>query len=1067
MEPSAAAPFPGGNEAADNRSGDDVPKKAARQSADVGRDSFDERIRRKADSGGKPAVPPAGAATESFEARLRRKADSGGTPAWSTADAVRESFEERVRRKADSEGKPAPPADAEAEAARTRFEARLRRKGKADSGGKPALPPADAAREGFEARLRRKADAGAVGRPATQPMSSPAAAAPAAKSDSSDHGAATNCDGIADEAKESFDQEGHRNLIEEWEGNFTNTITFPTDTETATCQANEGRVENPSAGDDIVNLGEWKERFHKALNDLHHMEQEHGEQLSLPASDPRVVKVIQKLSFLDVHMRSSVRENSLGSMQFDAREDSPLLGDDEQINPENSTAKEDDEVSVKGNASTEGEGLHVHSSSSLPPGAASRDEEGSTILLDDDADGNGPQPGTISDEITRSSHNHMGSALVSWDSPETCRQTEEVDQGTTRNQPRRSGGQWRSITSSAAAARSFSHGASVLRRLASSVYVVRATLVEEDRPDVDDAEVVGEVYMAEHVGFWDHRKAKRLACVMCALVSLLIVSLSFILTGVIDVGGPSVEDDARPPAQPSSSPTFDPRPTLEVVQERGFVRCGLDGVTMEIGGMKEDLCRSVAAVVVGNPDNFEKVEVTGSSRWNVLQNRDIDVLIYADTHTVVREVRESSSGFGFAFSSPYNYDGLIYSGNSTFVKCAEEHKRYKECSSISICVYKASTHYELLRMSFPSEYFKLVSSYAEMLDMLLNDTCNVVAEDKGFLHGGLPDIFVARDRGFVEGGKMMTKEPLAMVTRNTDMEWSDAVNWVLQALIYGEEQGLTRDSSRCQIGANLDLQSASDLDFMNAVHCVGNYAEQHDRKKRGMNQINNGTGMVFAIPFGNLDQDEITDLPSDSMLAKVMNKGSFNCGVVVPDGFAGNVMESDGLVGMSVDYCRTLSAALFTGDSNNINFITLQETKDSPYADLANGTIDVLVGGKLQRKYDFGLPPLFRGLQYSTSYYFGDEAATDDVSFYSMATRQEDVLFDSFVNMVVLATIFADENGITKEESRRMPLVSIFGPKLYWSLRDAISYSGSYDKLYRKHFGSVFQSGYIEQFSEE
>ncbi|KAL7538347.1 hypothetical protein ACHAXR_008492 [Thalassiosira sp. AJA248-18] len=35
-----------------------------------------------------------------------------------------------------------------------------------------------------------------------------------------------------------------------------------------------------------------------------------------------------------------------------------------------------------------------------------------------------------------------------------------------------------------------------------------------------------------------------------------------------------------------------------------------------------------------------------------------------------------------------------------------------------------------------------------------------------------------------------------------------------------------------------------------------------------------------------------------------------------------------------------------------------------------------------------------------------------------------------------------------------MPLVSVFGSDLNWALRDAIAYSGSYEQIYKNHFGS-------------
>ena len=68
------------------------------------------------------------------------------------------------------------------------------------------------------------------------------------------------------------------------------------------------------------------------------------------------------------------------------------------------------------------------------------------------------------------------------------------------------------------------------------------------------------------------------------------------------------------------------------------------------------------------------------------------------------------------------------------------------------------------------------------------------------------------------------------------------------------------------------------------------------------------------------------------------------------------------------------------------------------------------------------------------------------MSFFSLATREDDVLFSSFVNFIVMATIYAQEKGIKREESKEN-----------WVLRDAIAYIGSYDQIYTKHFGDVLE----------
>lgn len=73
------------------------------------------------------------------------------------------------------------------------------------------------------------------------------------------------------------------------------------------------------------------------------------------------------------------------------------------------------------------------------------------------------------------------------------------------------------------------------------------------------------------------------------------------------------------------------------------------------------------------------------------------------------------------------------------------------------------------------------------------------------------------------------------------------------------------------------------------------------------------------------------------------------------------------------------------------------------------------------------------------------------MSFFALATR-EDSPFSSFVNCVVVATIYAKVNGITKARNEDMPLLSLFGNDLRWMLRDSISYLGGYDEILAKNF---------------
>ena len=168
---------------------------------------------------------------------------------------------------------------------------------------------------------------------------------------------------------------------------------------------------------------------------------------------------------------------------------------------------------------------------------------------------------------------------------------------------------------------------------------------------------------------------------------------------------------------------------------------------------------------------------------------------------------KSSTGAGLTFSSPFNYDGMVYFGNQTFVHCAEEQKRYDECSSLLICVKSSTTHYDFLKSftSFPSDYFKVGSSLEEITEMLFNGACNALAHEKSFMQNVALLNDGIRDGTFILGNKMKTKEPHAIITRNNDRELSDIINWVVQALFFGEEQGITNDLKLCQDYSELTL----------------------------------------------------------------------------------------------------------------------------------------------------------------------------------------------------------------------------------------------------------------------
>jgi len=446
------------------------------------------------------------------------------------------------------------------------------------------------------------------------------------------------------------------------------------------------------------------------------------------------------------------------------------------------------------------------------------------------------------------------------------------------------------------------------------------------------------------------------------------------------------------------------------------------------------------------------VNSTYQSRFHQLNNRELDLLLQADTHTLEREVKERSTGVGYTFSSPYYYDGLAFMGNETYVKCAEDQRRYGGCTSLNICVLQDTTGHDVMIQHFPSDFIVVTSSYDEMVQMIRVGRCNVLSE----LRSGLTYLASheeAKDLGLIVGDKTLSKKPLAIVTRQNDREFSDIINWVMQALFFGEEQGITNNTSLCQdYSATIGLET-SDLNFLNAVYCVGSYSDiilSNSVRHRGMNQINNGTnGMIYSIPFGEIQYPNA--IANDTCLCDMRDKGSLKCGVLVPRGFNGNLTSSDKLVGMNIDYCRTLAAGLSNGDATSVDILTFFLEEDA-YLALKNGTINILAGARVHKKYDFD-----SSYHFSTPYFYGDEAANENLTIYALATLEDDTLFSSFVNAIVIATIYAAENSIEQDRSTEMPLIYLFGGAFTWALRDALAYSGNYDELYMRNFGDVLE----------
>mmetsp|Transcript_31568 Transcript_31568/g.47708 ORF Transcript_31568/g.47708 Transcript_31568/m.47708 type:complete len:323 (+) Transcript_31568:1126-2094(+) len=300
-----------------------------------------------------------------------------------------------------------------------------------------------------------------------------------------------------------------------------------------------------------------------------------------------------------------------------------------------------------------------------------------------------------------------------------------------------------------------------------------------------------------------------------------------------------------------------------------------------------------------------------------------------------------------------------------------------------------------------------------------------------------------------------------MVTRGDDPEWSAFVSYVLQSLIEAEKQNITQLSAYFH-NSNTFLDEKSRLISLNAVKAIGNYGELYERHLQykypriGLDFINvkGNTGLIYSLPFGNIDTDDPAIYEHGKTLRKIWKRGKVLCGIASYfEEFPISIQQLEALRGFHEDYCRALSAGVFVTDTEGTNFPRV-EFVELPIADqfgaLANGTIDVLSGGIISHSAN----PSFSFSQ--PSFYSTPEFERSAMPSFGMITRQDDQQWSKLVFWVVSSTFYAEENYIEQRKSYHMPLVNLFGPESKNTFRKIIQTVGNYGEIYTRNLEAFF-----------
>jgi len=312
--------------------------------------------------------------------------------------------------------------------------------------------------------------------------------------------------------------------------------------------------------------------------------------------------------------------------------------------------------------------------------------------------------------------------------------------------------------------------------------------------------------------------------------------------------------------------------TMEDVAGKGFIQCGvsqgLPGFSNpdESGnwtGIDVDLCRAVAAAVLGDASKVKFSPLSAKERFTALQSGEIDILSRNTTWTLVRD-----TALGLNFAGVNYYDGQGFMVRSDLgIKSALELDGASACVNIGTTTeLNLSDYFRTNNMKLNPVVFEkadeVVAAYdAGRCDVYTTDQSGLAAQRQKLKDPGahmlLPEI--------------ISKEPLGPVVRHGDDKWLDVVKWTLYAMIEAEELGVT--------SANVDKMKGSDnpgirrllgvegdggknlgvsVDWAyNIVKQVGNYGESFDRYvgpktplalERGLNALWSDGGLQYAMP---------------------------------------------------------------------------------------------------------------------------------------------------------------------------------------------------------------------------
>lgn len=315
--------------------------------------------------------------------------------------------------------------------------------------------------------------------------------------------------------------------------------------------------------------------------------------------------------------------------------------------------------------------------------------------------------------------------------------------------------------------------------------------------------------------------------------------------------------------------------TLDQIKQKDVLSCGVNtGVAGfsaadsqgKWSGIDVDVCKALAAAVLGSPDKVRYVPLSAPQRFTALQSGEVDILSRNTTVTLSRD-----TALGLSLTAV-----LFYDGQGFMVPAKSNLKSAKQLKNATVCVQSGTTTEKNLSDYSRAHKLGIKPVVFEKLDAAnaayFSGRCQAYTTDASGL-ASIRSREAKNPKDHVILPDLISKEPLGPMVRKGDDEWLSIVRWTVYGLIEAEELGLKSDNLQKQLAESTDpavwrlLGKGEDLGKMlgldkewlfRALVAVGNYGEMYERHvgektpvglKRGVNALWTQGGLIYALPL--------------------------------------------------------------------------------------------------------------------------------------------------------------------------------------------------------------------------